>query len=104
MDDPECLCVLGTGRHKGMKLKGEHICKIILDSYGLKFDKYFYNPSYKPTLEYKIDTIKQLLKQYRNIDYVQIWEDRHAHVSKFRDLLKYYRKIGKIADGKVCQV
>lgn len=105
-EDPEILSVLMTGRHIKMvnKKRKEHVCKTILDAYGLVFDRYYYGTTGQPTINFKITTIQNLLQEFPKIQHVEIWEDRHPHTSEFWNFIKYYKKLGKLNDGKVYQV
>ena len=55
-DDESSLCVLMTGRHIKMTnpKKKEHICKTILEAYGLSFDRYYFTSTGEPTIKFKI--------------------------------------------------
>lgn len=107
-DDEDILNVLMTGRHAKMThvyhdVK-EHICKTILDSYQVFFDRYYYLASFQPTITFKINAIQTCLREFPSIRDVEIWEDRHAHTSEFWNFVKYYKKLGKIDSGIVHQV
>jgi hypothetical protein len=106
--DPDCISVLMTGRHIGMSHTyhgtKEHICKTILDAYGIYFDRYHYGSTGLPTLQFKLNTIQATLREFPSIRSVEIWEDRHPHTSEFWNFVKYYKRIGKLDEGVVHQI
>lgn len=105
-EDPNTLCVLMTGRHAKMRRPetGEHVCKMALDAYGLRFDAYFYGSTGQPTIAFKANVIQGLLREHPSIREVEVWEDREAHVSEFWDLIKFAKRQGKLDSGCVHQV
>ena len=100
-EDPEVLSVLMTGRHNGMRKDQRHICELILESYGLNFDRYYYLEGFMPTLRWKCGTIDKILDEFPTIQKVVMYEDRPDHVSEFCDFLKLRRREGHIQDFKV---
>ena len=87
------LVILMTGRHVGMKLPNKkHVCREILDAYGLEFDEYHYNFGGKPTLTFKCETLDKILDEVPTIKEVEIYEDRMEHVSTFWDWIRLRQK------------
>lgn len=102
--DEESLLLLMTGRHvkmthtyDGVK---QHVCRTILDAYGLKFDRYHYSIG-QSTIKYKIEVIQLYLEEFPGIRYIEIWEDRAPHISEFWNFINCYKKLGKLDEGKV---
>jgi hypothetical protein len=77
--DPHTLLVMLTGRIP--KLHG--LVSKILDSKGLKFDVYEYNNG-GATLNSKINSMDELLRQYPNVKSLSMWDDRLEHIDSFK--------------------
>jgi hypothetical protein len=107
-EDPDCLTVLMTGRHVGMKHtylgKKQHVCQSIADEYGVHFDRYYYGSSGLPTIKFKLNVIDMMLREFASLRDVEVWEDRHPHTSEFWNFIKYYKKQGKLDEGMVHQI
>ncbi len=106
-DQEDSLSVIMTGRHVGMrnpKNKKEHICRSILDIYGLKFDRYIYKKGNKPTSEFKIDVIFDILAEFPSIKNLEIWDDREEHIMEFRKFINYAVRQKLLDHGVVNQV
>lgn len=102
--DPEILTVLMTGRHTKMTHPNKtHVCRAILDSYGLYFGEYHYNTGGE-TLTFKCKTFDNILDRFPSIDDVEIFEDRADHISKFWEWVKLRKREGHISIGNVIQV
>lgn len=102
--NPENLVILLTGRHFKMRHTcGTHFCELILKSYGLEFDEYYYNTSGEPTIKFKCRTLDALLDKHKIKD-VEVFEDRVPHVSEFWNWIKLRKKEGHLDEGSVVQV
>lgn len=102
------LSILMTGRHtkmthfnKGLK---QHICETILKSYQVPFDRYYYKSTFAPTIDFKINTIQAILREFPSICDIEIWEDRVEHITEFQNFVDFYVKLGKIDHGFVHRV
>lgn len=82
--DPATTTILMTGRPA--KIGGR--VRQILDSHGLRFDKYFFrgqrNSVGNDTLEIKANYIRDLITP--DTTTLEIWEDRPEHVAEFKVL------------------
>lgn len=76
---PNTLVVLLTGRIP--KLSGE--VKKILDANGLQFDGYYFN-DLGSTLEFKISILDELVRVFKNVKSVAMWDDRDEHIPAFK--------------------
>jgi hypothetical protein len=77
--DDTILKVSLTGRRKNLA----HLVEAILDANGYKFDRYLYNYG-SDTLSNKLEQMGNLLKEFPNVKYVSMWDDRNEHVSTFK--------------------
>lgn len=93
--DPGTLCILMTGRIP----RFEPVVRLLAQREGLEFQRYIFNGSNHPTLDFKIKMMKDILNEFPDIKHVEIWEDRVLHVQEFTEF-------GKTLDGyfKVHQV
>ena len=112
--DPDAITIIMTGRHAGMK---NHVLRILDDGGLVKCERthaksdgklwvanvdphvqvyclgedgpYMQDAGTKQpdTLPWKIWIMRQFLRLHRDIDVLEIWEDRDAHVSAFYDFM-----------------
>jgi hypothetical protein len=75
---PNTKVFLLTGRVP----KNSQAVEKILDSYGVKFDDYFYKTSHD-TLDFKLKKMSELLVQYPDTQEVTLFEDRKEHFDAF---------------------
>jgi hypothetical protein len=85
LEEPETLTVFMTGRHTGLKW-------LVLDL--LKAFDIFPEASEKQrafftrggnTLDFKINMIEQLLEEFKEVCFIEMWEDREEHAIAFRE-------------------
>ena len=104
-DSEECMNVMLTGRRANKKngpdLEGA--VKAILDSHGLKFDKYFHNNGGE-TGENKMWRMEKLLGQYPNLESIEMWDDRDEHIPRFQEWGDNLVKEGKLKEFKINHV
>jgi hypothetical protein len=77
-----------TGR---LPKNGPFVEKII-ESYGIKFDEYFYKTSYE-TLVFKLKKMSELLEDYPDVEEVILYEDRVLHFDAFENWGKEHKEI-----------
>ena len=75
---PNTKVFLLTGRVP----KNSQAVEKILNSYGVKFDDYFYKTSHD-TLDFKLKKMSQLLVEYPDTQEVILMEDRQEHFAAF---------------------
>jgi hypothetical protein len=78
-EESNTLVVMLTGRIQRLSTEVEKI----LATHGLRFDGYFYNNG-GSTLDFKIDVLENLLKEYPNIQSIAMWDDRLEHIPAFK--------------------
>lgn len=77
--NPNTLLIMMTGRIPRLSNEVE----TILNSNGLKFDKYLYNNS-SDTLNFKLSKLDEFLTMYPNLESILMYDDREEHVIEFR--------------------
>ena len=95
----DTLVVMLTGRIQRLS----HEVELILATYGLRFDGYYYNNG-GSTLDFKIGVLNRLLKEHPNVQSVELWDDREPHVISFRVFGDVLVKSGKLQSFNVTQV
>jgi len=100
-DAEDCMNVMLTGRRAKKPL--EDAVKAILDSHGLKFDMYFHNNGGE-TGENKMYRIEKLLKQFPELDSVEMWDDRTLHIPRFQEWGDKLVEEGRIKEFKINHV
>jgi hypothetical protein len=85
---PNTKVFLLTGRVP----KNSQAVEKILDSYGVKFDDYFYKTSHD-TLDFKLKKMSELLVQYPDTQEVTLFEDRKEHFDAFEKWGKEHKNI-----------
>lgn len=78
----ETLMVMLTGRIKNHKIDLTPEVKAILDSHGFEFDEYLLNRG-GSTDSAKIKSMEKLLEQHKDIDFIELWDDRLEHIPIF---------------------
>lgn len=76
---PNTLVIMMTGRIQALSKQVESI----LSKYGFKFDEYHYNNG-GSTLNYKKDTLDDLVNRYPNVKSMILFDDRLEHVEPFK--------------------
>ena len=80
--DDNIMHVMLTGRRAKKPL--EDGVKQILDSHGLKFDRYYHNNGGE-TAENKMWRMERLLDEFPNIKSIRMWDDRDIHIPRFEE-------------------
>lgn len=100
-DDPECANIMLTGRRAKKPL--EEAVKAILDSHGLSFDLYFHNNGAE-TGDNKMWRMEKLLKEFPNLESIEMWDDRDEHIPRFQEWGDNLVKEGKLKEFKINHV
>lgn len=77
-DDSNLVCML-TGRLVMLSDKVEKI----LEKHGLVFDRHYYNTG-GDTITVKQRKIEELLREFPEVEVIELWEDRAPHVELFK--------------------
>lgn len=85
---PNTKVFLLTGRVP----KNSQAVEKILNSYGVKFDDYFYKTSHD-TLDFKLKKMSQLLEEYPDTQEVTLYEDRQEHFDAFEKWGQQHKNI-----------
>jgi len=91
VSNPQTVTVLLTGR----LIKQSHLVKGITDSIGYRFDHYLFNTRGN-TLENKISHLNNLLKEYPDVNEVELWDDRLEHFDSFESWGKQLLDSGRL--------
>lgn len=91
----ETLMVMLTGRMKTHKVDMTLDVKKILDTHGFEFDEYILNQGGSTDMA-KMKSIEKLLKNYPDVDFIEMWDDRTEHISIFE---AFGAKL--VADGRL---
>lgn len=89
--DSNTIVIMLTGRMQKLSADVEKI----LQAKGLSFDGYFYNRGGE-TGDAKMKSMDTLLKQYPEVNEIEMWDDRVAHVPRFEAW-----GAAKIAEGRL---
>jgi len=89
--DADTWTILCTGRPQGVGNRWR--IPELLKQAGLVFDEVFLNPGLD-TEDFKKKTITRILRQYPDIDTVQVWEDRGEHLAAFMHHVEGLGKAG----------
>lgn len=83
LNDDSVYTVLLTGRLKTKKANFEPIIKKILEKHNIgELDEYLLNTGMS-TIKFKLKELDRLKKSLKNIEHVNIWEDRLDHIPQF---------------------
>ena len=88
--------VMLTGRRLHLSAHVE----LILDTKGLKFDEYHYNRGGATEVE-KMKTMGKLLEKYPDVDSIEMWDDRLAHIPHFEKWGAEQLESGRIKHFKI---
>jgi len=94
--DDSTLHVMLTGRMPHLS----HLVEKILNDKGLEFHEYHYSTGGATEIS-KIRTLDALLEKYQDIEAVELWEDRMAHLPIFEAWGKKNCESGRIKDFKI---
>lgn len=95
-NDPETGVIMLTGRMFMLK----DVVMTVLEKHGLEFDGYFFNEG-GSTDEAKKNTLDVLLIRYPNIESVEMFDDRLAHISIFQEWGDRHIKTGRLKNFKI---
>jgi hypothetical protein len=73
------LMIMMTGRIKPLERQVKHL----LDMHNMEFDRYYFNPGGKPTLDYKIEVYQKYVDTMKDLKSLKMYDDRDEHIPEF---------------------
>jgi hypothetical protein len=93
---PDALAVLMTGRHEGLKwLVLQHLNAFGIDPEGCEKRRAIFinGGGGGKTLRMKLENIERMVREFTNVDEVEMWEDRPEHTLEFRKYEEHLKTI-----------
>lgn len=99
----ETLMVMLTGRMINNKVDLTANVKAILDAHEFEFDEYILNRGGATEVS-KMKTMEKLLEKYKDVDFIEMWDDRDAHIPIFEEFGAKLVKSGRLMHFKINHV
>lgn len=96
----ETLMVMLTGRLINNKVDLTPEVKAILEAHKFEFDEYILNRGGSTEVS-KMKTITKLLEKYKDVDTIEMWDDRLSHIPIFKEFGEKLIESGRITHFKI---
>ncbi len=102
---PDTHTVMMTGRHWGLRktvmsiMRGYDLCTKEDCDRLVEESKHFVFISGGKTLEGKLERLTELFHEFKDVDWIEMWEDREEHIPHFRNHAHFLKRIRPNFEG-----